>query len=267
MFDDEVRRALRQFETELANLIAAVEALSRPARRRPPRRRARMGNLLAALGRREERSGGHRGGRRGLPRAGGGAARRLPPRPRRIAQQSGQHARRPRPARGRARGHRGGRRRLSRAGGGAARRLPTRPRRDRSTIWATGSTISAGARTALAATEEAVAIYRELAAARPDAFRPDLAATLNNLGNRLDALGRREEALAATEEAVGHPPRAGGGRPDAFRPDLAMALNNLGPCSTPSAGARTRSRPPRRPSPSAASWRRRGPTPSTQTSP
>ena len=34
---------------------------------------------------------------------------------------------------------------------------------------------------ALAAIEEAAAIYRELAAARPDAFRPDLATSLNNL--------------------------------------------------------------------------------------
>ena len=41
--------------------------------------------------------------------------------------------------------------------------------------------------------------------ARPDAFRPDLAASLNNLGAMLDALGRREDALAATEEAVAIP--------------------------------------------------------------
>jgi hypothetical protein len=38
---------------------------------------------------------------------------------------------------------------------------------------------------ALTAIEEAVAIRRELAAARPDAFRPDLAMSLNNLSNRL----------------------------------------------------------------------------------
>ena len=38
---------------------------------------------------------------------------------------------------------------------------------------------------ALAAIEEAVIIYRELAAARPDAFRPDLATSLDNLSNRL----------------------------------------------------------------------------------
>ena len=38
---------------------------------------------------------------------------------------------------------------------------------------------------ALAAIEEAVAIRRELAAARPDAFRPDLATALNTLSVRL----------------------------------------------------------------------------------
>ncbi|HMP38275.1 MAG TPA: tetratricopeptide repeat protein, partial [Phycisphaerales bacterium] len=38
---------------------------------------------------------------------------------------------------------------------------------------------------------------------RPDAFLPDLAMSLNNVGNRLSELGRREEALAAAEEGVG----------------------------------------------------------------
>ena len=55
---------------------------------------------------------------------------------------------------------------------------------------------------ALAAIQEAVTIRRELAAARPDAFRPDLATSLNNLSVRLADLGRREEALAAIQEAV-----------------------------------------------------------------
>ena len=34
---------------------------------------------------------------------------------------------------------------------------------------------------ALEQAQEAVKLYRELAAARPDAFRPDLAGSLNNL--------------------------------------------------------------------------------------
>jgi tetratricopeptide (TPR) repeat protein len=80
---------------------------------------------------------------------------------------------------------------------------------------------------ALAASEEATAIRRELAAARPDAFRPGLAGTLNNLALQLGDLGRREDALAAIQEATGIYRELVAARPDAFRPDLAGTLNNL----------------------------------------
>ncbi|MBK8075385.1 MAG: tetratricopeptide repeat protein [Kineosporiaceae bacterium] len=81
---------------------------------------------------------------------------------------------------------------------------------------------------ALAVTEQAIEIYRRLAAARPDAFDPDLAMALTSLGIRLSDLGRREEALAATEQAIEIRWRLAAARPDAFEPDLATALNNLG---------------------------------------
>src|ERR1035441_8772829 len=55
---------------------------------------------------------------------------------------------------------------------------------------------------ALPVTEEAVALYRELAAASPDRYRPDLARSLANLGVWFSALGRPAEALPVTEEAV-----------------------------------------------------------------
>ena len=55
---------------------------------------------------------------------------------------------------------------------------------------------------ALTAIEEAAETHRELARARPDVFRPDLATSLNNLSNRLGGLGRPEDALTAIEEAV-----------------------------------------------------------------
>ena len=45
-------------------------------------------------------------------------------------------------------------------------------------------------------------MYRELAAAYPDRYRPDLARLLSNLGVALLALGRSAEALPPTEEAV-----------------------------------------------------------------
>ena len=74
---------------------------------------------------------------------------------------------------------------------------------------------------ALAAIEEAAGIRRELAAARPDAFRPALAMSLNNLSLRLADLGRREDALAAIEEAAQVYRELAAARPDAFRPALA----------------------------------------------
>ena len=55
---------------------------------------------------------------------------------------------------------------------------------------------------ALAAFEESVQLYRQLAAARPEAYLHDLARSLSNLGVSLTDLGRPDEALAADEESV-----------------------------------------------------------------
>ncbi|MCI2424151.1 tetratricopeptide repeat protein, partial [Saccharopolyspora sp. K220] len=55
---------------------------------------------------------------------------------------------------------------------------------------------------ALEATEEAVAIRRELAVVERVRYAPDLAASLSNIGGILSRLGRFGEALEATEEAV-----------------------------------------------------------------
>jgi len=80
----------------------------------------------------------------------------------------------------------------------------------------------------LQATEEAVAIRRDLASRRPDAFLPDFAASLNNLGITLRELGRQDEALNATEEAVVLRRDLAARQPDVFLPVLAASLNNLG---------------------------------------
>src|SRR5581483_4710705 len=48
---------------------------------------------------------------------------------------------------------------------------------------------------ALTATQEAVAIRRQLTQANPAAYLPHLANSLSNLGNRLSAAGQRDEAL------------------------------------------------------------------------
>ena len=81
---------------------------------------------------------------------------------------------------------------------------------------------------ALTAAEEAVVLGRELAAAHPKAFRPDLAGSLHKLALSLAGLGRREEALTAAEEAADVYRELAAARPEAFRPDLATSLNNLG---------------------------------------
>jgi hypothetical protein len=64
-----------------------------------------------------------------------------------------------------------------------------------------------------------------LARARPDAFRPALAASLHKLSIRLGKLGRHEEALAAITEAVGTYRELAAARPGAFRPALAASLH------------------------------------------
>ncbi|MEM9998817.1 MAG: tetratricopeptide repeat protein [Bacteroidota bacterium] len=80
---------------------------------------------------------------------------------------------------------------------------------------------------ALAATKEAVALFKRLALRNPDAFEPDLASSLNNLGGVLSDLGRYEKALTATEEAVSIVRRLAQSNPDTREPDLATSLNNL----------------------------------------
>ena len=76
-------------------------------------------------------------------------------------------------------------------------------------------------------TEEAVAIYRELAAANPDRYNPGLAASLSNLGIRFWALGRPADTLPVTEEAVVAYRELAAASPGQYRPDLAQSLNNL----------------------------------------
>ena len=79
---------------------------------------------------------------------------------------------------------------------------------------------------ALAPTEEAVRLRRELAQTNP-AFLPNLATALNNLGNRYSQVGRPHDALAPTEEATQLYRELAAANP-AFLPNLAGALGNLG---------------------------------------
>ena len=71
-------------------------------------------------------------------------------------------------------------------------------------------------------------LLRTLAEANPDAYLPDLASSLNNLGVRLADVGQRQAALAPAQEAVAIRRQLAEADPDAYLPDLAMSLNNLG---------------------------------------
>jgi tetratricopeptide (TPR) repeat protein len=79
---------------------------------------------------------------------------------------------------------------------------------------------------ALAAAEQAVALYRDLAAARPrrPASQSDLASALNNLSYPLRVAGRRDEALAAAEEALRIYRPLAASRPREYRYRLANSL-------------------------------------------
>ena len=83
---------------------------------------------------------------------------------------------------------------------------------------------------ALAANDEAVTIYRQLARSQPDAFLPDLAMSLNNQSGGLSGVGRRKDALAAIEEAITIYRQLARSQPDAFLPGLANSLNNQSRC-------------------------------------
>ncbi|MFB7398418.1 tetratricopeptide repeat protein, partial [Streptomyces sp. NPDC056191] len=69
--------------------------------------------------------------------------------------------------------------------------------------------------------------YRALAEANPDAYLPNLAASLNNLSVHLGVVGRRAEGLAAVEEALAIRRTLAEANPDAYLPSLATSLNNL----------------------------------------
>ena len=131
-----------------------------------------------------------------------------------------------RPARGGARAGAGGGGSLPRAGGQGARCLSARSGMALNNL-ATSLSEVGQREAALAPAQEAAALYRELAAKAPDAYRPDLAMALNNLANRLSEVGQREAALAPAQEAVAIRRELAAKAPDAYRPDLAMALNNL----------------------------------------
>ena len=79
---------------------------------------------------------------------------------------------------------------------------------------------------ALSAINQAVVLYRELATAEPEAFRPNLAMSLSNQAARLSEVGQRTEALSAINQAVDIRRELAAAQPEAYRRDLASALHN-----------------------------------------
>ena len=78
------------------------------------------------------------------------------------------------------------------------------------------------------ATQEAVAIYRELASANPGRYRPDVARSLTNLGIRHAELGRPADAIPSALDAVAIYRELVSTDPDNHRRGLANSLQNLG---------------------------------------
>ncbi len=79
---------------------------------------------------------------------------------------------------------------------------------------------------ALPATEEAVAIYRELASTDPGRYRPDVARSLTNLGVRHSELGRPADAFASAQEGQAINRELASSDPDGRR--FGYAHQNLG---------------------------------------
>ena len=73
-----------------------------------------------------------------------------------------------------------------------------------------------------------VTLRRALAADNPAAHQADLANALDNLGNRLDEVGRYEEALDAAQEAIPLRRALAADNPAAHQDGLTRALGNLG---------------------------------------
>ena len=75
--------------------------------------------------------------------------------------------------------------------------------------------------------QEALEIYRSLAAANPQAYEPDVAMTLNNLAALYSDTQRFEESEAMYREALEIRRRLAAANPQAYEPDVAATLNNL----------------------------------------
>mgnify|MGYP002859173860 CR=1 FL=1 len=75
--------------------------------------------------------------------------------------------------------------------------------------------------------ERALNLYQRLAVSTPQAYEPDVAATLNNLAILYDDTQRFTESEQMYKEALEIRQRLAQANPQAYEPDVAMTLNNL----------------------------------------
>ena len=95
-------------------------------------------------------------------------------------------------------------------------------------VAAGGEAASHDFRAARTHCEEALGLYRQLAASGPDTYRPYVATTANNLGRLLSELHDFRAARTHFEEALALYRELAEGDSDAYRPCVAGAANNLG---------------------------------------
>ena len=160
-----------------------------PARRGPPRRVPARPRHVAeqpvrsgwpSLGRREEALAAIEEAVSHLPPARRGPPRRVPARPRHVAEQPVQPPGGPGAAGGGAGRDRGSRHHLPPARRGPPRRVPARPRHVAEQPVQPPGRAWGGGRRRWPRSRKPSRICRQLAEARPDAFLPDLARSLNN---------------------------------------------------------------------------------------
>ncbi|MFD0636315.1 hypothetical protein ACFQ9X_36860 [Catenulispora yoronensis] len=75
--------------------------------------------------------------------------------------------------------------------------------------------------------QEAANLYRHLAHAQPDEFRPQLATCLATLAELHHAMGQWAEALSAIEQSIALSRQLAADEPDAYQPVLAATLRTM----------------------------------------
>ena len=107
--------------------------------------------------------------------------------------------------------------------------------------------------------EEALKIYRDLAAQDPNAYLPELAAALNNLATFHQEQNNLGEAGNAHAEALKIYRGLADQNPDAYRPSVAMTLNSLAAFSARRTAEKRLGNPWRRPLKYTGPWRSQNP--------